>query len=419
MIDRKKYSTPGPRSPQRAVPVATVLLAVLVLLTLGAQVASAQTYSVLYTFQGGTDGGFPTGGLYRDASGNLYGITDTAGNRNDCNNYGCGTVYKLTPSGEFSVLHTFTGGTDGWPNATWGSLIADSNGNMYGVASIGGMYNNGTLFRVTPSGGFTVLHSFASSGNDGAGPQFTLYQDPLTKIIYGTTFSGGINGFGVVYALSNASIGADVIVHHFDFGDGAYPQGSVTGNAAGNLYGTAGQGGSANCGVAFRMGNIGGGYTVLHNFTCAPDGYFPGSVVVDAQGNMYGGTQEGGDPEACPFFGCGIIFKISPSGQETILHTFRNTEGAVPNELMFDAQGVLWGTASGGGANNAGVIFKITTDGTYTDVFDFPGGVHGEVPYAGLIQDAQGNFYGTAGGGPLACVQSGCGLVFKFTPPPQ
>jgi len=131
---------------------------------------------------------------------------------------------------------------------------------------------------------------------------------------------------------------------------------------------------------------------------------------------MYGGTSEGGDVKACPFYGCGIIFKISPSGQETILHTFHNREGASPNELMFDAQGNLWGTAAFGGAHNNGVIFKITTDGTYTDVYDFLGDMNGGVPYAGLIQDAQGNFYGTVGGGIMGCIQSGCGMIFKFTP---
>jgi uncharacterized repeat protein (TIGR03803 family) len=139
--------------------------------------------------------------------------------------------------------------------------------------------------------------------------------------------------------------------------------------------------------------------------------------VVDAEGNMYGGTQEGGDPSACPFFGCGIIFKISPSGQETILHTFRNTEGAVPNELMWGADGNLWGTAAGGGAHDQGVIFKITTSGTYTDVYDFEGYLNGGVPYAGLIQDSAGNFYGTVGGGIEGCIASGCGMIFKFTPP--
>ncbi len=395
---------------------AIAVLAALLLLTFAAQTAAAQTYTVLYTFQGGTDGGFPNAGVYRDSSGNLYGITNTAGNRNDCNDYGCGTVYKLTASGQFSVLHTFTGGADGWPNATWGALIPDPAGNMYGVASIGGLRDNGTVFQVTPSGGFTVRHTFPSSNNDGLGPQFSLTRDATTGLIYGTTFNGGAHNFGAVFVLSNAGIGADIVVHSFSFGDGAFPQGSVASDGQGNLYGTAGQGGADNCGVAFKVRTIGAGYTVLHNFACAPDGYFPGSVVLDAQGNMYGGTQEGGDAAACPAFGCGIIFKVTPSGQETILHTFHGTEGAVPNELMWGADGNLWGTTAGGGTHDQGTIFKITTDGTYTDVYNFEGGLNGGVPYAGLTQDSEGNFYSTVGGGIMACIQSGCGMIFKFTP---
>ncbi len=140
MVTREQSSSEASRF-GRAVIAA---LAALLLLTFVAQTAAAQTYTILYTFQGGTDGGFPNAGVYRDSSGNLYGITNTAGNRNDCNDYGCGTVYKLTPSGQLSVLHTFTGGADGWPNATWGSLIPDPAGNLYGVASIGGLRDNGT-----------------------------------------------------------------------------------------------------------------------------------------------------------------------------------------------------------------------------------------------------------------------------------
>jgi uncharacterized repeat protein (TIGR03803 family) len=107
---------------------------------------------------------------------------------------------------------------------------------------------------------------------------------------------------------------------------------------------------------------------------------------------------------------------VAPSGQETILHTFHGTDGAAPNELMFDAQGVLWGTTAGGGTHNQGTIFKMTTDGTFTNEYNFEGGLNGGVPYAGLIQDPEGNFYSTVGGGPLRCIQSGCGMIFEFTP---
>jgi uncharacterized repeat protein (TIGR03803 family) len=397
---------------------ALAALAVVLILALATPTLSAQTYTVLYTFQGQSDGGFPNPGLYRDSSGNLYGITTTAGNRSDCNNYGCGTVYKLTASGEFSVLHTFTGGVDGWPNATWGALIPDPTGNLYGVASIGGAGDNGVVFRITPSGTFTVLHTFPSGRNDGLGPQYSLLRDPATGLLYGTTFGGGnlgLDGYGTVFVLTRTAIGSDMVLHSFDLGDGAYPQGDIAYDGVANLYGTTGSGGTSDCGVVWKMRNT-GAYAVLYNFTCAPDGYLAGSVVLDAQGNIYGGTSEGGDATACPFYGCGIIFKISPSGQETILHTFHNTDGASPNELMFDPQGNLWGTTAFGGTHDQGTIFKITTNGTFTDEYNFVGGMNGGVPYAGLVEDAEGNFYGTTGGGILRCIQSGCGMVYKFTP---
>jgi uncharacterized repeat protein (TIGR03803 family) len=267
------------KMPLRARGATLAALAITLMLMLAAPISSAQTYSVLYTFQGQSDGGFPNAGVYRDASGNLYGITNTAGNRSYCNGYGCGTVYALAPSGALTVLHTFTGGADGWPNATWGALIPDPAGNLYGVASIGGLHDNGTLFRITPSGGFTVLHSFPSSLNDGEGPQYSLLRDPTTGVMYGNTFSGGAHNYGTVYALSKAGTGADVVLHSFDLNDGAFPQGDMATDGLGNIYGTAGSGGSSNCGVAFKMRTTGGAYNVLHNFTCAPDGYLPGSVA--------------------------------------------------------------------------------------------------------------------------------------------
>jgi uncharacterized repeat protein (TIGR03803 family) len=411
MTDRKQLN----RAASPAHRMALAVLATVFVYTLAAPASSAQTYTILYTFQGQADGGFPNSGVYRDASGNLYGITNTAGNRSECNGYGCGTVYELSAGGQFSVLHTFTGGVDGWPNATWGSLTPDPAGNLYGVASIGGTYNNGVAFRITPAGDFTVLHEFGSGLNDGLGPQFSLLRDPATGLLYGTTFNGGANTYGTVFALTKAGVGGDFVLHSFDFTDGANPQGDIASDALGTLYGTAGDGGTKGCGVVWKLRNT-GAYTVLYNFGCAPDGDLPSSVVLDAQGNIYGGTLEGGDVASCHFNGCGIIFKVTPSGQETILHTFHSTDGAVPNELMFDSQGVLWGTTAGGGTYDQGTIFKITTDGTFTNVYNFEGGLNGGVPYAGLVEDSSGTFYGTVGGGILACIQSGCGMVFKFTP---
>ena len=413
MSDRKQLSSAISGSRRLMV----VAFAAMMVLTLAVPTFSAPTYTILYTFQGQADGGFPNSGVYRDAAGNLYGITNTAGNRSDCNGYGCGTIYRLTPNNEFSVLHTFTNVPDGWPNATWGSMIPDAAGNLFGVASIGGIGNNGTAFSITPGGNFSVLHSFPTGEGDGLGPQYSLLRNK-NGLIYGTTFGGGpggLNGYGTIFLLTKATLGGGIVLHSFTGGDGANPQGAIASDSAGNIYGTTGSGGTSGCGVVWKM-NSSGLYKVLYHFKCAPDGYMGGSVVVDAQGNVYGGTYEGGDPQSCPAFGCGIIFKVTPDGQETILHTFRDKEGAVPNELMFDSKGLLWGTTAGGGTFGRGTIFTITTDGVYTDVYNFQGGMNGGVPYAGLVQDSQGNFYGTVGGGIVNCIQSGCGMVFKFTP---
>ncbi len=413
MIDPAHHGSTHPLTGKRAIAAVAKLVA-LVVFTIGTLPMLAQTYTVLYRFQGQADGGFPDGGLLRDAAGNLYGSTDIAGILTDCGNYGCGTVYKLTANGQFSVLHSFTGRSDGQNLNNYSSMIQDSQGNLYDLTSNGGAGNNGLIYRMSPTGAELVLHTFPSSPNDGLGPQFTLYRDANTGVIYGTTFAGGAHNYGTVFAVPKAGVSNDVILHSFGGADGSYPQAGVVSDAAGNLYGTTGSG--AGCGTVFKMTRTGGNFTVLHHFTCAPDGFLPGPVILDAQGNIYGGTLEGGDSRTCPAFGCGIIFKLSPSGQETILHTFRNTEGSTPNELMFDSQGNLWGTTAFGGAHNNGVIFEITSDGTYIDRYDFLGGANGGVPYSGLIQDPQGNFYGTVGGGVLRCVQSGCGMIYKFTP---
>lgn len=427
MIEQMQYCNAASRRVWRPIPLvaALALTLTLFLLTVGAVTATAQTYRVLYTFQNsGPNGDAPLAGLLRDSSGNLYGLTTEGGDTSlsACNHYGCGTLFKLTPSGQYSVLHTFTGGADGWPLETWGSLIADSLGNMYGVSAINGIYGNGVLFQMTPSGTFTIRHSFASYPTDGTGPQFTLYRDPRTFAVelYGTTFGGGAYGDGTVFLQGGSSFESDRILHSFNKTDGFGPQAGLTPDAAGNLYGTAGQGGSSNCGVVFKL-SPSGQYTVLYNFACAPDGNLPGPVVLDAQGNIYGGTWTGGDIHAPGCFpaGCGILYKLTPSGQYTILHTFHFTEGAVPNQMLLDANGILWGTTSHGGSNY-GVIFKLDpNDQTYTVVYTFDGEANGGTPYDGLIEDSQGNFYGTTNsGGNTGCGhnQWDCGVIFEFTP---
>jgi uncharacterized repeat protein (TIGR03803 family) len=152
--------------------------------------------TVLYSFTGGSDGGAPYAGLIFDSSGNLYGTTSDGGNPADCDSSGCGTVFKLTPSGSETVLHSFTGGSDG--GDPYAGLIFDASGNVYGTTESG--FSSGTVFKVTPSGSETVLHKFAG-GSDGGNPGAGLIADASGNL-YGTTGDGGADGYGTVFKVT-------------------------------------------------------------------------------------------------------------------------------------------------------------------------------------------------------------------------
>jgi uncharacterized repeat protein (TIGR03803 family) len=334
--------------------------------------AQAQTYEVLHQFHGkdgnGKNGSTPLAGVVRDAAGNLYGTTEQGGDINcvlPLKAVGCGVVFKLSPTGKETVLHTFTGGADGaGPNA---GLIRDAAGNLYGTTIVGGNSNSGTVFKVDTRGKETVLYAFTDEA-DGAIPMAGVIRDTAGNL-YGTTS----NGFGVVFKLDTT--GKETVLHAFTGGaDGNYPVGDLIRDAAGNLYGTTEGGGDPNCnldnpppgcGVVFKLNPDTRELTVLYAFTDGADGGFPeAGVIRDAAGNLYGTTVSGGDLN-CPPFDCGVVFKLDTTGKEKVLHTFT-------------------GKADGGG------------------------------PYAGVIRDAAGNLYGTAiyGGDP----NCGCGVVFKLTP---
>jgi uncharacterized repeat protein (TIGR03803 family) len=346
------------------------------------------TQTVLHTFTGGRDGADPYATLVSDGLGNLYGTASLGGNLAGCGGQGCGVVFELSPSSggwTETVLHAFSGGRDG--AQSWTSLIFDSAGNLYGTTTSGGNltaancapYGCGVIFELSPvSGGWkeTVLHAF-SGGRDGAFPFGNLTFDAAGNL-YGTTTAGGNvtlcgGGCGVVFKLSRVSGGwQETALHTFSGNDGSDPQGGVTFDAAGNLYGTAAVGGEANgcdgegCGTAFKLSPTTSGpwtATALHVFkdTAFQSGFYPsGSLLPDSAGNLYGVTGEGGT------FGYGVVFKLSlVSGvwKETVLHAFNFTgDVAVPfGGLTFDASGNLYGTAESGGthAPNGG-IFEIT-----------------------------------------------------------
>jgi len=383
----------------------------------------AQTYKVLYTFTGGADGGWPWDEVIRDSSGNLYGMTTIGGDVNDCASFsGCGTVYKLDSSGNFNVLHTFTGGADGQVAAVFGSLVRDKAGFLYGVTTYGGTSKLcsapgcGTVFRVSPSGKKTLLHSFPADSKDGQVPQGGLLVDAAGNL-YGTTFGGGAYlYYGTIFKVTKA--GKETILHSFNGYDGGGPVAGLVADAAGNMYGTT-DGGGLGAGTVFKISKK-GKLTALYSFKGPPDGAVPTTrVVLDKQGNIYGTTSEGGNANACPYLGCGVVFEITRAGKERVLHTFVGSDGGVPNELFLDANGILYGTTWAGGAHDSGTIYKLDTKGNFTDLYDFTDGTDGGLPFDGLIQDNDGNFYGTAylGGLSGGCPYGGgCGTVFEFTP---
>ena len=408
---------------------------------LASRTAHAQTYTVLYTFTGGADGGYPQyGGLVTDKEGNFYGTAVVGGDLNCPSGPfylgapGCGVVFKLDPSGNETVLYTFTGGTDG--SEPWSGVLCDREGHLYGTTAFGGLFPGsdgvGVVFKVDASGHETVLHTF--SHTDGANPTGELVRDN-DGTLYGTTVTGGDvdqcsgQGCGVIFALDPS--GEEKLLHRLTgLLDGANPTHGVIRDAAGNLYGTTENGGDLaaclnyegaeavvtgipGCGVIFKLDSAGKEGT-HYQFGPAPDGSDPRALLIrDAAGNLYGTTFYGGA------YANGTIFKLDKAGHETVLYSFTGSDdGANPwGGLVRDAAGNLYGTANhAGGSCYCGTVFKLDPAGKYTVLHTFTG-ADGQYPEAPLLL-YKGALYGiTSGGGTLSDGGSGTGTIFKITLP--
>lgn len=417
---------------QRRSPLSRAALTIAAITLSLAVRAQAQTESVLYSFTG-TDGNGPFASLTFDQAGNLYGTT-VRGGANDA-----GAVFMLTPVAgggwKETVIHSFAGGADdgAFP---WGGLVIDSAGTLYGTTYFGGSLDYGTVFALTPTAGGvwneSIVHFFRGSW-DGGNPHAGLTLDNAGNL-YGTTFFGGPFGQGMVFVFTPTSTGwKESTLHYFTGGfDGGYPSAQLTFDASGNLFGTTTSGGTRHLGVVFKLTPTTSGpwkQTLVHNFAGGIDGASPtGRLILDASGNLYGTAVNGGDLTTCSGFGCGTVFRLTPTSKggwrESVLHTFSGgADGAYPyGGLAFDRTGSLYGTAYYGGDLTAcagagcGNVFKVThqTGGwLQTVVYTFTGSPSdGGSPYVNLIFDGSGNLYGTAPGGGAG----GDGVVFKIAP---
>jgi uncharacterized repeat protein (TIGR03803 family) len=319
---------------------------------------------VLYNFNG-PDGANPIAPVAMDANGDLYGTTFAGGLLRYCAGNGtypgCGVVFKLS-GGQETVLHRFCSKPDCADGAQpWGGVVLDASGVLYGTTSLGGAYGGGVVFKLVGKKE-TVLHSF-SGIPDGAYPEDGLLMDASGNL-YGTTTSGGDVHCDYPYACGTVfevTGEAESVLYSFKGDpDGDTPVAGLSTDAKGNLYGTTWIGGIYRVeGTVFELSHNGKEH-VVYNFKGEDgDGDRPrAGVIRDAEGNLYGTTLEGGDSSV------GIVFKITKDGEEKVLHqfcSFKNCDdGAYATDLIMDAQGNLYGAASGGGAHKNGVIFKIT-----------------------------------------------------------
>jgi len=427
-------------------------IALLIAMATASPSVQAQTYTVLHAFAAGSDGAVPSP-LIRDAQGNLYGTTRFGG-ITSCGLDTCGTVFKVDSAGSETVLYRFEGGNNG-SNPIAG-LVRDTKGNLYGTTQ-GNGFDGGqsVVFKVDPKGQQTVL--LVADGPDASSLDSPLAVDAKGNIYgmspYGGNFKANCiflhedQGCGTLFKLTPS--GKFTLLHAFTDKDGRQPEGGVVLDAQGNIYGTANFGGDLKCeslGYGYRIPGCGtiykldrsGKFSVLHTFHGKGDGSFPLGLIIDSAGNLYGIAQNGGHETKGQYEdGVGTIFKVDTSGRFDVLFTFIPctqppcTEGQVRNavfasHLVRDSKGNLYGLEqSNDCAIGGGCLFRLDTKGNLTDLYDFEGENEGPDGFnpMGVVLGSDGVFYGAMllGGPPeTECADfgftNGCGTVFKLIP---
>jgi uncharacterized repeat protein (TIGR03803 family) len=391
----------------------------------GARIASAQsdgadaggvTFTMLHSFHY-QDDAHPNTALVQAMNGDLYAASYNGPDLT-------GTIFEITPGGTATMLYAFCAHPCANGEHPEGGLVQATNGNLYGTTRFGGAYGHGTFFSMTLRGTLTTLYSFCSLSNctDGQGPYGTLVQG-ANGDFYGTTEEGGANGFGTVFKITPS--GSPTTLHSFcsqgyPCADGQSPSGGLVQAIDGDFYGTTSDGGANNVGTVFKITPT-GTLTTLYSFCSqsgCTNGYYPQGLVQATDGDFYGTTSDGGAN------GGGTVFKITPTGTPTTLYSFCSQSGCADGEsptaaLIQATDGDFYGTTFLGGIANSscqfascGTVFKITPGGALTTLhsFDFSDGAN---PQGGLLQDTNGTFYGTTEFGGASA--GGYGTVFSLS----
>jgi uncharacterized repeat protein (TIGR03803 family) len=352
---------------------------------------NGSNYAVLASLSGLLS---PAAGLLEASDGALYGTTQAGGD------FGAGAVFKLQKDGTgFTVLKSFAPtGTDG--QSPYATVIAGSNGFLYGTTRLGGGLGAGTVFALRFDGrGYRNVSSFTTGG--AFGPLASLFQG-ADGSLYGTTQFGGPNMNGTLFAIQADGTGYSPLYSFPVSGNGQEPRAALIQGSDGALYGTTTFGGSSGRGTVFRLNPDGSGYTVLHHFTTGPPtaGENPTQPLLEGSdhklyGTLYSSASNG-------LSNNGSLFALNKDGTGyTVLKTFINpvTDGASPMSPLLEASdGMLYGTTYGGGAtNNAGVVYRLNKDGTaFQIILSFTGtGVNGRHPCGNLVEGVDGALYGT------------------------
>lgn len=397
------------------------LLALIAMMFLFALAAAGQTETTLYTFSGGTDGAWPKAGVTFGPNGRLYGATQYGGADT------FGTVYEVShSSGSWieTVIYSFTDVNDG--AGPIGAITFDAAGNIYGTTAFGN--RNGTVYELTPNGdgGWSANELYGFSGGSDGGEPLTGVTFDKAGNLYGTTYAGGTGG-GVLYKLSPNGNGTwtESVIHAFGSyaGDALDPSTGILIDAAGNLYGASFEGGVNGHGAVYEFSpGFDGSWSeqILYSFMGADDGSAPNALAFDEAGSIFGAAGAAGRGGMPCDYGCGTIFRLTPtsagSWHFTVIYAFDYTTGETPDGVVVADAGDVYGTTSSGGTGNSGVAFELKHSSagqgwTYSSLYQFGAGGGGIEPTGLILKDR--HLFGTDLSTTTCYL---CGTVWEITP---